>query len=110
PLNLVHVPQLAWLLLCSLTFLILGLVLYFTPLPTPVFWGVLIVAALAILAVGILWPSTLAAVAYGCEPGVPILLLVVGLQWMVQRSYRRQVVFMPGFSRLKPGSSLVRTG
>ena len=32
------------------------------------------------------------------------------LQWMLQRRYHRQVIFMPGFTRLKPGSSLQRTG
>ena len=29
-------------------------------------------------------------------------------QWLLQRRYRRQVVFMPGFSRARPGSSMVR--
>ena len=29
---------------------------------------------------------------------------------MLQQHYRRQVVFLPGFSRLKAGSSLVRDG
>jgi hypothetical protein len=32
------------------------------------------------------------------------------LQWFFQRRYRRQVVFMPGFTRLATGSSLVKHG
>jgi hypothetical protein len=30
--------------------------------------------------------------------------------WWRQHSYHNQVVFMPGFSRLTPGSSVIRAG
>jgi hypothetical protein len=33
---------------------------------------------------------------------------MLGVQWLVQERYRRQVVFMPGFTRLQAGSSLSR--
>ena len=61
-------------------------------------------------AAALLWPGVLAAVAYGCEPGVLVLLLVLGIPWMLHQRYRRQVVFMPGFTRARAGSSLIRNG
>jgi hypothetical protein len=55
------------------------------------------------------WPSLLGAVIYGCEPGLLVVFLVVLLQWALHQRYRRQVVFMPGFSRRKTGSSLTQS-
>jgi hypothetical protein len=110
PLMIWHVATQAWVLGCSLLFLALGLLLYFTGLPRGVFWAVILLLGLALLTTGLLWPSLLPLLAYGCEPGVVVLVVVIGAQWFMQRRYRRQVVFMPGFSRLAPGSSIVRTG
>jgi hypothetical protein len=39
-----------------------------------------------------------------------VLLIVIVVQWLLQRRYRRQLIFMPGFSRVAPGSSIVRGG
>jgi hypothetical protein len=39
-----------------------------------------------------------------------VLLLVFVIQWMRFQDYRRRVIFMPGFSRVKAGSSLIRNG
>src|SRR5262249_52973110 len=79
-----------------------------------VFWT-LFGALIALLGLGaaaasILWPGTLLTILYGCEPGLAVLVVVLAAQWMVHQRYRRQVVFLPGFTRLKAGSSLVRTG
>lgn len=109
-LHLWHFPQQGWLLICSLSFLAVGLALYFAALPRPLFWGLLVVVGLGVLAVDLVWPGILMSVLYGCEPGVIVLLVVVGVQWFLQRRYRRQVVFMPGFSRRPAGSSIVRNG
>jgi hypothetical protein len=48
------------------------------------------------------------AIAYGCEPGFVVLLAVLGLQWLMHQRYRRQIVFLPSFSRGPAGSSLIR--
>src|SRR5208282_4455490 len=109
PLLLVHVPQQMWLLACSLTFLAVGLGVYFLALPRLLAWAVYGLVAWGILLAVILWPSTLPIIIYGCEPGFVVMLLVLGFLWVRQRSYQRQVVFMPGFSRLSPGSSVIRT-
>ncbi|HMC66200.1 MAG TPA: hypothetical protein VKI65_14785, partial [Gemmataceae bacterium] len=102
--------QRAWLLACSLTLLLFGLGLYFARLPRPFYWLVVLGVSLGAVLAGIWWPSVLPAAIYGCVPGALVLAAVVAFQWMVQREYRRRVVFMPGFTRLKPGSSLFRPG
>jgi hypothetical protein len=108
PLYLIQVPQQLWLLGCSLFGLAVGLGLLFLPLSRALFWSCLGGLVLAIVVPGFLWPGTLPWIVYGCEPGALFVLLVVGLQWMLHQRYRRQVVFMPGFTRMKPGSSLAR--
>lgn len=108
PLAVWHVAQQTWLLGCSLAVLALGLGLYFAAWPRGLFWAALLGLGLGLLAVGLFWPGVLPWLAYGCEPGAVVLLLVIGVQWFLQRRYRRQVVFMPGFSRLAPGSSILR--
>jgi hypothetical protein len=56
----------------------------------------------------LLWPRSLPAVVFGCLPGLAVLVLALGMQWLLQRRYRRQVVFMPAFTRVVPGSSVLR--
>jgi hypothetical protein len=108
PLQLLLVPQRLWLLACSLIFLALGLSLFFTRSSPLLFWASTMLGGLSLLAVALFRPAVLPVLAYGCEPGVVMLALVIGTQWALQQRYRRQVAFMPGFTRLKPGSSLTR--
>jgi hypothetical protein len=108
PLRLSHVPERPWLLVCSLSLLIVGLTLAFLELPRAFFWGTLATAGVAALLAGLFWPGVLGAILYGCEPGALVLLPVLGIQWLMHQRYRRQVVFLPGFTRVKAGSSLVR--
>jgi hypothetical protein len=107
PLRLSHVPERPWLLVCSLTLLIVGLTLAFLALPRALFWGTLAAAGVAALLAGLFWPGVLGAILYGCEPGALVLLPVLAVQWLMHRRYRRQVVFLPGFTRVKAGSSLI---
>jgi hypothetical protein len=73
-------------------------------------WLVVTLIGLAAALTAYLWPGVLPMVLYGCLPGMAVLVPVVVVQWMLHRRYRRQLVFMPGFTRLKPGSSLIRAG
>jgi hypothetical protein len=102
------------LLGCSLTVLALGLAASRFNWPREVGWilalaAILTIAALA-AALGLFWPNFLSAVAYGSEPGLLVLFAVLCTQWLLQQRYRRQVVFLPGFQRAKPGSSFQRAG
>ncbi|HMC88091.1 MAG TPA: hypothetical protein VKI17_01020 [Gemmataceae bacterium] len=110
PLPLVHVPQRFWLLICAFVFLAVALVLFFAPLPRFLFWVCVLLLGAAIAGMGVIWPGILSVVAFGCQLPVVVLLLLVGFQWTLHQRYRRQVVFMPGFTRLKPGSSLAPAG
>jgi hypothetical protein len=111
PLQVVHVLQQVWLLGCSLILLLVGLGLYFLQPGRLFFWLSVLLLGGGAMAVGLLWPGVLAAVIYGCEPGVLALLAVMSVQWLLQRRYRRRVAFLPSFKRAKPsGSSLVRHG
>ncbi len=108
PLLLTHVPQQAWMLGCSLGLVAVGLALLGPGRSARgLGWG-LVLLVLAAAAGAVLRPGALAAVAYGCEPGAAVLLGVLVIQWLLHERYRRQVVFLPSFSRGRSGSSLLR--
>jgi hypothetical protein len=111
PLRVYHVAEPTWLLVCSLGLLVIALGLYLASLMIPRAAVALSLAlgALVVLAFAF-WPGLLPVVLYGCEPGLVVLLLVVGFLWFRQQRYRRQVVFMPGFSRVSTGSSVISAG
>jgi hypothetical protein len=108
PETVYHLSRESWLLGCSGILLIVTLGGFFSPLPRLVFWLLLLGLALAILTLGIFWPEV-APIAFGSQPGVVLFLVFVGVHWLLQERYRRQLVFLPGFSRTKLGSTLVRT-
>lgn len=116
PIVLTHVPQQAWLLVCSLSLLIVGLGLNWTArLPAGEsgrvaswFWLLLVLAALVAAVAVLFWPTIFWAIVYGSEPGAVVLLGVIAVQWLRHRRYRRQIVFLPSFTRGRPGSSLLR--
>jgi hypothetical protein len=121
-LAVTHVPQQVWLLVCSLGLLAVGLFLSWLTWPADprslaeprtrgrLVLPVLALAAVAVIAGVLLWPTALAYVAYGCQPGAAVLLAVAGLQWLLHERYRRQVVFLPSFSRGRTEPPSGRTG
>ncbi len=115
PLTVVHVPQQAWLLLCSLLVLLAGM-------GTWLFcrqeegkgafrfgrvWLVLSLLALGVVTASVFWPTAMAAVAFGIQPGLVVLLLACLVQVLMVERQRRQLVFLPSFTRNR-GSSLLR--
>jgi hypothetical protein len=108
PVQLVYVPQQIWLLACSLVFLVIGLGLSFIPLSRTQLWVAVGGLVLAGVVAAVWWPDLVPAVVYGCEPGIVVLIAILGVQWVLHQRYRRQVVFLPSFTRLKQGSSLER--
>jgi hypothetical protein len=113
--RITHVPQQAWLLACSLVLVLLGLMLARLPLNArrgggmPV-WAWMVLSGLVTAGVlgMLLWPTLAGQIAYGCQPGAAVLLLLAGAQWLMHERYRRQLVFLPSFSRSRTGSSLLR--
>lgn len=108
PLDVVQAPRQLWLFACSALLLAVGLGLSFAPwLRTYLVLSLLVLGVAGALAA--VWcPGTLPALLYGCEPGLAVLVVVWVVQWTLHQRYRRQVVFMPGFTRVKAGSSLIR--
>jgi hypothetical protein len=116
PLAVVHLPQQAWLLFCSLVVVLLGLagaVLIQRSRNSSfrAVWMGLALAALGLGAVlaGVFWPTLLAAIFYGWQPGLVVLALILLVQWLLHERHRRQLVFLPSFSR-RAGSSLGPAG
>jgi hypothetical protein len=107
PLRIWHFPRLVWFTLCSAVVLVIGLGLSFASLSRFTFWFLIALVAVTAMVAGLLWPSLFPPVAYGAQPGLVVLFVILALQWMLQERYRRQVVFMPGFTRLKSNSSLI---
>jgi hypothetical protein len=105
PLQLWQAPQRIWLLGCSLLVLGLGFLLLFARLSRLVFWSFLIALGMAAVALEFLWPGVLPVIAFGCEPGLLVLVLVMVLYAVLQHRHRRRVVLLPGFTRVKTGSS-----
>lgn len=103
-----HMSRQTWLLVCSGLVLVVGLLLVMVPLSRSFLWFLGGLAGMGVLAVSWLWPDTVALLMFGCQPGLLVLIVILAVQWTVRQRYRRQVVFMPGFARLKPGSSLAR--
>src|SRR5262249_29495277 len=110
PLHLTVLPRRLWLLACSVLFLAFGLGLSFSRFSAAVFGSCLAVGALGSVIVAVLWPDLLPAIGYCLEPGAVMLLAVFGVQWLLQQRYRRRLIFMPGFTRLRAGSALTAAG
>jgi hypothetical protein len=108
PVYLLRVPQQVWFVICSGLLLLLGLGLNSSSLSSYTAGLLVLLIGVGVLALGLFLPMVLPAVLYGCEPGAVVLLLILLVRWTLQERYRRLVVFMPGFRRLKPNSSLVR--
>lgn len=109
PQRLYVVPRPAWLLLCSGALLVLALGLLYAPMAASLRVIGAALAALAALALTLWWPALLPPLALGLQPGLAVLILVVLAQKFLQERYRRQVVFLPSFTRVT-GSSAGRTG
>jgi hypothetical protein len=110
PLRLVLVPRTAGLLAVSLVVLAAGLGL-FALRRRPLAAGAMAVGlAAALVAAALLWPQPTAVALAAGQPGLVVLGLVFLGHWFLQKRYRRKVVFLPGFKRVKTGSSLMRGG
>jgi hypothetical protein len=119
PITAVHAPQQVWLLVCSLVLLAggLGLFLVVRPrggAPTATWVGVTVTGFLVLMVAVVvgrfLLPTLTSAILYGCLPGLAVLLIAFAVHLLLQEHHRRQIVFLPSFTRGRAGSSIVRAG
>jgi hypothetical protein len=109
PETVYHLPRQWWLLGCSGIFLIVALGTYLAPLPRWAFWLLLGAFAFVVAAFAVLCPAACAPVLFGMQPGVVLLIVFIGMHLLMQERYRRQLVFLPGFTRAKQSSTIVRS-
>lgn len=107
-LQVLLVPRPIWLLCCSGILLVFGLGLTLPSRLRVFLWFLAGLLVPAFIVISMLWPSVFYAVLYGVQPGVVILVILFLVQWLLQLRYHRQVVFLPGFTRVKSKSSLVQ--
>jgi hypothetical protein len=108
PQRVFHFPRQTWLLLCSGVVLLLGLTLLLVRWPRWVLALLLIAVGAGVVAVGISHDYLLPAIFFGCQPALVVLAVIGAIRWLLYERYRRQLVFMPTFSRIPQGSTLVR--
>ncbi len=108
PQRVIHLGWQPWILLCSGTVLLLGLALMLLSDARLWFWGLMAALTAGLCAAAWSSPYVLAPFLWGSQAGLGVLLLIAGIHWLLQERYRRQLVFLPGFSRKTPGSTLSR--
>lgn len=100
-----RVPHLGFVVACTLTALVLGLVLMRLPVAAA---GVLVVVLAAVVAVAtVLFPQPVGITIAAAEPGLVAFLVVFGFQTAIRWRHRRRVSRLPGFSRARVESAVV---
>jgi hypothetical protein len=107
PQRVLHQPRMQWVLCCSVPLVVLALGLYFFRLSRLGLALVLGLLGLGGVALAVTCPALLPALYYGSQPALFVIVLMLVVLWLLQERYRRQLVFIPGFARLKAGSSLI---
>ncbi len=102
PIQLIPIPRMPWLLICSLVVLSIGGSLALLRRNRFLFWPAAMALLLGCTVGAVLAPQTSMTALAGTPPGWLVLaVLLVFLGWQSRR-YHRRVVFMPGFARTKP--------
>ncbi len=110
PETVYHLPRQGWLLGCSGLFLIVGLGTYLAGLPRWLAGVTVGVVGIGAAVFAVMCPAAVAPVLFGMQPGAVLLIVCIGVHLLLQEKYRRQLVFLPGFTRVKPTSTMMRTG
>jgi hypothetical protein len=104
PVRIVAIPRTIWLFGVSLIVLCTGLLLSRLSRRS-VGVAIALVCGGTIIA-GLIWQQQSGQVLAATQPGMVILLAILGVQQILQWRYRRRLARMPGFSRLPSGSAL----
>jgi hypothetical protein len=97
-LTVVQVPPLLWCGAGSLLVLTLGWLAWQRMLATRWLWGGAAAALLLLLAFGS--ETLLLALAFAIQPGLVVLGGLILFHWLRQQRWKRQIVMLPGFTRL----------
>jgi hypothetical protein len=108
--TLVRTSRQAWLLGCSLLLFVIGFGLGWLATregsgPTWA-WCLGLALLVAVVVVATLWPHLAGQFVYGCQPGLAALLVLGLVLWLLHERRRRQLLFLPSFTRALPGSSM----
>ncbi|HEV3142246.1 MAG TPA: hypothetical protein VGZ47_00010 [Gemmataceae bacterium] len=104
------IPRTAWLLICSVTVLVLGLLLALLRRAPALFWPAIAILLLALGTWSLIATESALTFLAASPPGWLVLALALGVLWWLQRRYQRKVVFLPGFSRSEPSSARAQIG
>ncbi|MBM3996685.1 MAG: hypothetical protein FJ303_21405 [Planctomycetes bacterium] len=104
-----HLPRSWWMLIGSSILVIVVLGPYFSPLPSLAYWLLMLGIGLAVLIASVVFPAAVTPLWFGAQPGAVLCLLFILGHLLIQEQYRRQLIFLPGFTRTKPGLTMVRT-
>jgi hypothetical protein len=110
PTQVWHAPRIAWLMACSGAAVFAFLGFFFLAVPHRLYWGAIVLFTLTAVSAAITWPSAVPFVVVGLEPALIVIAVLLAVHWIVHERYRRQVVFIPGFSRTHANSSVVHAG
>lgn len=102
-----HFPRQAWLVFWSGIVLVLGLLIV-TALPRLAIAAIAIAIGLAVVALGLFHENVLPVIFLGCQPGLAVFIAVAGAHALLQERSRRQAQYVPSFSRIPVGSTVVR--
>ncbi len=108
PSAIIRMSRSAWLLVCSGLLVLIVLGAYAAPISRLAFWMVILALAIVVLAVALQLPGFMPAILFGIQPGVVVTSIFIAILWTIEERYRRQLIFLPGFSRTKQGSTMSR--
>ncbi len=108
PQRVYHFPRQFWLVTCSGVILFVGMLMLLTPMPRFVLGLIVLFLGLGVVALGLFHEYLLPVLFMSCQPGLAVLIVVGAIQWLLHERQRRQLNFMPSFSRVPQGSTLIR--
>jgi hypothetical protein len=103
-----HFPRQAWLMVCSGTVLVTGLILLLVPMPRWFFAFVVVGLGLGAVALGLYQDYVLPVVFFGAQPGLVVLIAVAAGHALVRARAEWRARHVPSFSRVSQGSTFVR--
>ena len=98
PVSILVIPRTIWL--CSVSLIVLAVGMLWSRL-TVIIAGISFILLIGVIVIiDFLWPQPTGQILAASQPGIAILLIILGFQRYMQWRYRRRLARMPNFSRL----------